>query len=761
MNERNEPSVSLAERDPRNSETRPHQKRPSYRLTGLFLLLAAASPGPAQDAAARLSLEQLLPKREACVANSRCAPDMIHNAYQNMAAASNAFSAQLQAAASSVSILNGASAGPSVSPGAWITIQGLNLASTTRTWSAADFNGDLLPTALSGTSVRIGDKDAALSYISPTQINALIPPDVITGQTTVTVTSPVGPAVSTTIKVDPFAPGLFMFDQRYVAAQLPDGTLAGKQGLFSGNPTSTRPVKAGQPVTLYATGLGTTNPEVAPGRYFSDPRPMNGSTEYFHVTIGGQPAAFTFVGAVSPGLYQINVSAPMFTSGDYPVLIDYGGFSSQAGAMITIQGDPSLSKLQASPSPITMQAYTTGTTPSSQPLQLLSTGEDFDFNLQSSAAWMTFDKQSGRTPATVQVLADGRGLTPGTYNERITVLAPGTASPSTTITVTVTATSAPQITVSQTALSYQLVTGYESISIPINVLSGAGNVDFTVSKTGDTWLSVPTSGRTPGVVSIGLNSESRAAGVVTGSVRITPAGGGQPRDISVSLTILSTAAAGSPQIVALDADDLLWGTSGSFGIYGQNLDGATAVNISPSIGITVDSVKSSTSARVNMNLAVDPTASEGVHTITVTTSRGSSNAFPFAVRRGQPQIRDLGPTVVNPGRFYSSFGNFESGYAVPQVSFGTSGVDLTGISSIQVDQSDSITALPGVGSPGVVHGVLMVGDNAQTGTRRLSVVTPGGRTNELAFEVQPPSPNAPVISNLTLSSTCRPAAHRA
>jgi hypothetical protein len=415
--------------------------------------------------------------------------------------------------------------------------------------------------------------------------------------------------------------------------------------------------------------------------------------------------------------------------------------------MITIQGDPALSKLQPSPSSITMQAFTTSATPATQALQLLSSGEDFDFTLQSSAAWLTLDRASGHTPSTIQISVDGRSLTAGTYNGQLTVLAPGTATPSTTIAVTVTATNTPQITVSRTSLSYQLVTGYQSISVPINVLSDAGNVDFTVSKTGGSWLSVPSTGRTPGVVSISLDSyaSDSPVGVVTGNVRITPAGGGTPRDIAVSLTILAAAAAGgSPQIVALDADDLLWGTSGSTGIYGQNVDGATAVSVSPPQGITVDSVKSASSSRVNMNLAVDATAPEGAHTMTVTTSRGVSNPFPFTVRRGAPQIRDLGPTVVNPGRFYASWG---------KLTFGMSGVDLTGVTSIQVDPSDGITALPAVGSAGAVRGVLMLGDSAQAGTRRLSVVTPAGRSNELMFEVRSPSPNAPVISNLTLDSS--------
>jgi len=755
-------SGSAVNEGPRERGSGKYSATHGFRLISLLLLLAGATAGLAQDQAPTpLNVRRLLAKQVSCGANSRCPLGAIHSEIRKMAAASGQFRAESLSAASSgssVTVLNGASFGSPVAPGAWISIFGVNLADTTREWSAEDFIGNLLPTALSGTSVRIGSQDAAISYVSPTQINALIPPDAPTGQTTVTVNGPAGAVASGTINVDQLAPALFMFSpesQRYVAAVLADGTLAGKQGLFPDNPTLTRPLKVGQYVSLWSTGLGSTNPAVPPGQMFSDPRPMNGS-ENFSVTIGGRPAQVSWVGAVSPGLYQINVVAPVLPSGDFPVLINYANFASQAGAMITIQGDVALSGLWPSPTSITMQAYTTSDTPAVQPLQLLSSGEDFDFTLQSSATWLTIDKTSGHTPATVQLSVDGRTLAAGTYNAQITVLAPGTESPSTTIAVTVMVSSAPQITVSRTSLSYQLVTGYQSISVPVNVLSGAGNVDFTVSKTGGSWLSVSSAGRTPGVVSISMDSyvSDSPVGVVTGNVRITPAGGGIPRDIAVSLTILAAAAAGgSPQIVALDADDLLWGTSGSTGFYGQNIDGATAVNISPPQGITVDSVKSNSSTRVNMNLAVDATASEGAHTMTVTTARGVSNAFPFNVRRGQPQIRDLGPTVVNPGRFYASLLDSEGGYSVPQFTFGMSGVDLSGVTSIQVDPPDGITALPALGYTSQVQGVMMVADGAPIGTRRLTAVSPAGSSNALTFEVQPPSPNAPVISNLTLDST--------
>ena len=48
----------------------------------------------------------------------------------------------------------------SVSPGSWIEIYGSNLATNTRSWAGADFNGVNAPTSLDGTTVTIGGKSA-------------------------------------------------------------------------------------------------------------------------------------------------------------------------------------------------------------------------------------------------------------------------------------------------------------------------------------------------------------------------------------------------------------------------------------------------------------------------------------------------------------------------------------------------------------------------------------------------------------------------
>ncbi|MEI9971732.1 MAG: hypothetical protein WDO73_06570 [Ignavibacteriota bacterium] len=72
---------------------------------------------------------------------------------------------------------NAASFLPGFSQGSWTTITGANLAGTTRTWTAGDFNGANLPTQLDQVSVTIDGKAAYVYFISPTQINVLAPAD--------------------------------------------------------------------------------------------------------------------------------------------------------------------------------------------------------------------------------------------------------------------------------------------------------------------------------------------------------------------------------------------------------------------------------------------------------------------------------------------------------------------------------------------------------------------------------------------------------
>jgi hypothetical protein len=82
----------------------------------------------------------------------------------------------------------------------YLQVKGANLASTTRIWAGSDFNGSLAPTVLDGTRATVGGKTAVVEYVSPRQVNIIVPEDTATGPVDVQITTPT--AVSNKVSVN-------------------------------------------------------------------------------------------------------------------------------------------------------------------------------------------------------------------------------------------------------------------------------------------------------------------------------------------------------------------------------------------------------------------------------------------------------------------------------------------------------------------------------------------------------------------------------
>src|SRR5579863_5701688 len=99
-------------------------------------------------------------------------------------------------------------------PNTFVTIYGVNLAYVTKAMTADDISGNTLPTALIGTGVRvlINQIPADIYYVSPSQINLLVPTLLIAGPATVQVEVDglAGPPV--TIMLRATAPSMFQLD---------------------------------------------------------------------------------------------------------------------------------------------------------------------------------------------------------------------------------------------------------------------------------------------------------------------------------------------------------------------------------------------------------------------------------------------------------------------------------------------------------------------------------------------------------------------
>ena len=86
---------------------------------------------------------------------------------------------------------------------------------------------------------------------------------------------------------------------------------------------------------MYGTGFGATTPAVVDGQILAAASPLVVPPA---ITFNGVSANVVFAGLVATGLYQFNVTVPAgLPDGDAQVVATLGGFSSPAGALITIK----------------------------------------------------------------------------------------------------------------------------------------------------------------------------------------------------------------------------------------------------------------------------------------------------------------------------------------------------------------------------------------------------------------------------------------
>jgi uncharacterized protein (TIGR03437 family) len=200
-----------------------------------------------------------------------------------------------------------------VSPGSWIEIYGENLSASTRQWAGSDFADGSAPTALDGVRVFVGGKNAFLQLVSPTQLNAIVPEDVATGQGQPVYVDRGGTrSALTTLRLDARAPAFlappsFRVSQiQYVVAQLEDGAFAGPLNLIPG--AAIRPAQPGDRLILFGTGFGETSPRLPVGAIVNEATALpNVSLRLAGLNLTVEYAGFAF-GFV--GLYQFNVIVP-------------------------------------------------------------------------------------------------------------------------------------------------------------------------------------------------------------------------------------------------------------------------------------------------------------------------------------------------------------------------------------------------------------------------------------------------------------------
>jgi len=218
-----------------------------------------------------------------------------------------------------------------LSSGTWIQIFGQNLSETTREWRLEDFDQGRGPTQLAGVRVNINGRPAVISYVSPTQVNALAPDDDAVGPVNVEVVNANGTSNAVAINKTRISPAM-LSDARfasggrsYVVAIYPDfnqtQTFVGPENLVPG--ARFRPARPGETIIVYAVGCGPSNPPSPAGQVPAASLPL---ALPFEFRIGGvaAPAQGALVGGFL-GLYQFNVTVPEVPDGDARIELSVDG----------------------------------------------------------------------------------------------------------------------------------------------------------------------------------------------------------------------------------------------------------------------------------------------------------------------------------------------------------------------------------------------------------------------------------------------------
>jgi uncharacterized protein (TIGR03437 family) len=223
-----------------------------------------------------------------------------------------------------MTVVNGASFDPAqpLAGGSFASMFGQNLCGNT---AAGSWSGPgQLPTTLGGCSVTVGGTPSMLHYVSPGQINFIVPAGLGAGRMDVAVQTGTR-AMSGTMMLGTAGPGMFAFN----------GMGAGEGAMLHGvtwqhGPFSTTTNGQPTPVSIFVTGLDLTAEPV--------------------VMVGGVPAEVTWYGTAPgyAGLQQVNITLPqeMAGTGRVPVTVSSNGQTSNVTFMHVL---PTAAMMQGMP----------------------------------------------------------------------------------------------------------------------------------------------------------------------------------------------------------------------------------------------------------------------------------------------------------------------------------------------------------------------------------------------------------------------------
>ena len=230
--------------------------------------------------------------------------------------------------------------GHAVAPGSLVSIFGSQLASGQVVAGTAP-----LSPSLSGVTVTIGSMQAPIQFVSPGQINAQLPwnllaPNAETGGAALVVNRQGALSAPRNVQLARVSPGIYTLPGTgigpAVVVNSSDGSVAQPPGSVPG--AVSRPARPGEAIIIYANGLGPVDRPIADGAASLDA--LRRTLVVPIVLIGNREAEVLFSGLAPqfPGVNQVNVVVPqgVQAGGSVPLQLRVAGITTSDQVTIAV-----------------------------------------------------------------------------------------------------------------------------------------------------------------------------------------------------------------------------------------------------------------------------------------------------------------------------------------------------------------------------------------------------------------------------------------
>ncbi len=185
-----------------------------------------------------------------------------------------------------LTVVSAANFAPALAPGSAASVFGSAFTSSSGQSATPDGNGRF-PFSFQGVTVTVNSQECQLFYVSPTQINFLIPPNAVVGQAQASITTESGSTLPALASITAHAPAIFQILRSRGAVE---DSITGQLEPFD--------VINNSRLSIFASGLNSAGDPVQVSAYA---RLANGSIQKIQVDYAGPQGQY-------PGLDQINVT---------------------------------------------------------------------------------------------------------------------------------------------------------------------------------------------------------------------------------------------------------------------------------------------------------------------------------------------------------------------------------------------------------------------------------------------------------------------